>query len=438
MVFLLCLLIVVALWVNIVLWRNFQSYGVYSRRCESILTDSSISEELLRLEQGHREIETKLEKGQKFQFQLSVMLEARRADAERIKVGLIPATFDLGDSEMLKAAIFNCRHHQYECITGGGATEALTGWTLKGSQSLGEQMVKDYRLLLLKAFNDGFEVIRKQMRTKSYKAAEDKLHQLGEQLERLSETTGVCISQKYIDLKIDELKWWHDEILRRDRLKTQRKEEQLKLRKQRRLSKYDTDKLDEELTARESELKKAQRKARELVGAERIHLELLIKDIKKEKCRLEEKFERAVSQAQLTKMGYIYVISNHGCFGEGVVKIGMTRRLVPMDRVIELGDASVPFRFDVHTLAFVDNAPKLEKSLHNLFSERRVNTENLRKEFFEVSPQEVKLAMDLMGIKSDWYFDVEAKEFRESLLIRAAQKEELRKNEVTQNIPESV
>lgn len=84
-----------------------------------------------------------------------------------------------------------------------------------------------------------------------------------------------------------------------------------------------------------------------------------------------------------------------------------------MDRVIELGDASVPFRFDVHTLTFVENAPQIENTLHNKFSSRRVNTENNRKEFFKVSPKEVADAMAELGIVCDWYFDVEAKEYRE-------------------------
>jgi len=103
----------------------------------------------------------------------------------------------------------------------------------------------------------------------------------------------------------------------------------------------------------------------------------------------------------------------------------MTRRLEPMDRVKELGDASVPFRFDVHTLAFVENAPKVEKMLHRKFNNYRVNKENNRKEFFKVPPNEVSEAMLEMGIESDWFFDVEAKEFRESLLIREALSERL-------------
>ena len=104
----------------------------------------------------------------------------------------------------------------------------------------------------------------------------------------------------------------------------------------------------------------------------------------------QKKGERAVSRAQMTKSGVVYVISNIGSFGHGVYKIGMTRRLVPLDRVRELGDASVPFPFDVHAMILSDNAPELEKKLHKFFNERRLNLVNNRKEFFNVSLEDIK------------------------------------------------
>ena len=94
------------------------------------------------------------------------------------------------------------------------------------------------------------------------------------------------------------------------------------------------------------------------------------------------------------RAGYVYVISNVGAFGERMVKIGMTRRLEPMDRVRELGDASVPFRFDVHALIFSDDAVGLENSLHQEFADRRVNQVNLRREFFYATPGEVRTALE--------------------------------------------
>ncbi len=105
--------------------------------------------------------------------------------------------------------------------------------------------------------------------------------------------------------------------------------------------------------------------------------------------------ERAISRAQLTKSGHVYVVSNIGSFGENVYKIGLTRRLDPDDRIRELGDASVPFPFDVHAMIYAENAPDLEQTLHHAFDSRRVNLVNMRKEFFAVSLSEIaKAAQD--------------------------------------------
>lgn len=108
--------------------------------------------------------------------------------------------------------------------------------------------------------------------------------------------------------------------------------------------------------------------------------------------------ERAMSMAQQTRIGYVYVISNVRSFGENVYKIGMTRRLEPMDRVRELSDASVPFAFDVHYMIYTDDAPKLEAQLHQRFTESRINVDNYRKEFFRVPLTEITEVLNEFGI----------------------------------------
>ncbi len=108
--------------------------------------------------------------------------------------------------------------------------------------------------------------------------------------------------------------------------------------------------------------------------------------------------ERALSMAQQTRVGYVYVISNTRSFGEDIYKIGMTRRLEPMDRVRELSDASVPFAFDVHYMIYTDDAPKLEAQLHQRFADSRINADNYRKEFFRVSLTEITEVLNGIGI----------------------------------------
>jgi len=131
----------------------------------------------------------------------------------------------------------------------------------------------------------------------------------------------------------------------------------------------------------------------------------------------EDKNKRALSMAQQTKRGHVYIISNHGSFGEGVLKIGMTRRLDPLDRVWELGDASVPFEFDIHALIPSDDAPGLENRLHNEMAIARINKVNLRKEFFRLTVSDVRAALDSMGVKAEWTMAAKAQEYRESLAL---------------------
>ena len=131
----------------------------------------------------------------------------------------------------------------------------------------------------------------------------------------------------------------------------------------------------------------------------------------------QQRHERALSMAQQTRAGYVYVISNIGSFGEGVYKIGMTRRIEPMERVVELGDASVPFPFDVHAMIWSEDAPTLEAELHRTFDDRKVNAINGRKEFFRVTLDEVRTVLSRMGVDAVIVDYPAAVQYRDSLMI---------------------
>ena len=149
--------------------------------------------------------------------------------------------------------------------------------------------------------------------------------------------------------------------------------------------------------------------------------------------------ERAMSRAQITKSGYIYVISNIGSFGKDIYKIGMTRRLEPLDRVRELGDASVPFTFDVHAMIYSDNAPELETELHQLFDDKRVNLVNTRKEFFQTSLDNIEKAVLERNAEIEFTKLAEAREYRESEAIRGqAAISEKKKKEIAEKFPDSL
>lgn len=145
--------------------------------------------------------------------------------------------------------------------------------------------------------------------------------------------------------------------------------------------------------------------------------------LKAQLAEAEAKSQRTISQAQLTKAGNVYVISNIGSFGEGVFKIGMTRRLDPMDRVIELGDASVPFPFDVHMMIATDNAPELEKALHRAFYRKQLNKVNPRKEFFRCTLDEIVKVVRANHGDVTYTADAEALQYYESLRIKPEDQE---------------
>lgn len=236
------------------------------------------------------------------------------------------------------------------------------------------------------------------------------------------------INQEYLDARLNELKW----AVSAFELKKIEKEEQAEIKAQIREEERairEMEKARKEAEKEERILQKALEKARsELAGAndeQRARFETQLAELEGKLKEAEEKGQRALSMAQQTRRGHVYVISNIGSFGEEVFKIGMTRRLEPMDRVKELGDASVPFSFDVHAMIYSDDAPALEKELHRKFDLNSVNKVNPRKEFFRTSVAEIKQAVEQQGASDVyWTLKAEALEYRESIAIAKEQQPE--------------
>ena len=168
----------------------------------------------------------------------------------------------------------------------------------------------------------------------------------------------------------------------------------------------------------------AQKHLAEAKEAHRAKYQAEIEELQRKLVEAEEKGRRALSMAQQTKRGHVYVISNVGSFGENVFKIGLTRRLEPKDRVRELGDASVPFEFDIHAMIQAEDAPALEAELHRRFVQTQVNKVNSRKEFFRVGVSEIRRVVTEMGIECKWTMAAEAREYRESLAVARGRAEQ--------------
>ena len=227
----------------------------------------------------------------------------------------------------------------------------------------------------------------------------------------------VSINVEYLKLKLIELFLTHEY---REKLKAEREDRAEAMRlardEQRLLRDLEKAQEDEERYARL--LEKAKAEASEIVGPQLDAFGDQIRTLEQDLADARKKLERAKAMAEQTRSGYVYVISNIGAFGEGVVKIGLTRRLDPIDRVRELGDASVPFSFDTHAMIYSDDAPTLERTLHGEFGGVRINAQNLRKEFFRVTLDEVESALQRLAPDAPFFKDIEAQEYHETLSRR--------------------
>lgn len=202
--------------------------------------------------------------------------------------------------------------------------------------------------------------------------------------------------------------------LRRRELEAKREEARAQKELEREQKKAEKDALAAQAAIERNKFEMAQAKTKEEIEKYQKQILKLEEALK----QAQERRERALSMAQQTKCGYVYIISNIGSFGEGVYKIGMTRRVEPMERVAELGDASVPFPFDVHAMIYTEDAPGLESSLHRTFDSRKLNAVNGRKEFFRVSLEEVKAEVQRLGIECEWIEKPLASQFRDSEVLR--------------------
>lgn len=234
------------------------------------------------------------------------------------------------------------------------------------------------------------------------------------------------IHEEYLDARLEELRWG----VAVQRVKEQEREEQRAIKEQIReesKARKEYERAIKQAEQEEATLTKALERARQEFDAasaeDRLKYENRIQQLAEQLREAEEKNQRAISIAQQTKCGHVYVISNIGSFGDDVYKIGLTRRLEPLDRVRELGDASVPFPFDVHSTIYSEDAPSLETTLHRRFLQAQLNKVNPRKEFFRLTLQDIRRVVEEMGLEVKWTMAAEAKDYRESLAIERQLKE---------------
>lgn len=335
------------------------------------------------------------------------------------ELGVYEPHFDFSDSEAYREKILMVRERQKAMVSAKTAVIAETEWTVDGSKAKGQTMMNRAIRLTLRAFNNECEAAVANVRWNNVIAMEKRIARACEQIDNLNASNRVVIAHEYAGLKLYELRLTHEHREKQKAEREERAEAARAAREEQKLQR-DLERAEEEEARYARLLDKARVEAEGMAGpkldAYRAQIEMLERDLAEAHART----ERAQALAEQTRTGYVYVISNIGSFGEGVVKIGLTRRLDPVDRIRELGDASVPFAFDTHAIIYSDNAPTLERELHGAFEAARINGANFRKEYFRASIDEVETAVKRLAPDAPFIRDVEAQEFRETQAKRLA------------------
>ena len=277
------------------------------------------------------------------------------------------------------------------------ACRAPSNWTVNDSKAEGRKMINREVKLRLRCVDNAAKAALSLVDWNNINRLKERLELTFEDVNTSGKAVEVQVSRQYLKLRTKELelKFELDEVKRE--IKEEEREERRIQREAEREEKKIAEaarKAEEERIFYDEFVSKELERLRGLEGSDHQHLEQKIASYQEELQKLKERAERAQSLAQQTRAGYVYVISNQGSFGKEMCKIGMTRRAEPMDRVKELGDASVPHQFDVASLVYTEDAPALERYLHNQFADHRVNLINKRKEFFFVDPAEVAKAIE--------------------------------------------
>lgn len=333
------------------------------------------------------------------------------------EMGIYEPHFDFSDSEQYKRAIKQERDKQKAFVSTGSAVKCETNWSVNGSATKGQTMTNRAIKLALRAFNNECEAAIANTRWNNIQTMQQRIINAFEQINKLNESNELAINRYYLDMKITELYLTHEY---REKLRAEREDRAEKARMEREAQRFlrDLERAQEDEARYAKLLAEAKAEASKIVGPQLKAFTIQISNLERELEAAKKKLERAKAMAEQTRSGYVYIISNIGSFGEGVIKIGMTRRLDPIDRVRELGDASVPFAFDTHAMIYSDDAPSLERALHVEFEHVRVNTQNTRKEFFRVTVDEVEAALQRLAPESQFIKDIEAQEYHETLARR--------------------
>lgn len=293
----------------------------------------------------------------------------------------------LADAVAYKSQLEHLKDAIKTLVRRDAAILSTTSWTVNGSTTEGRKMVRDFSKLMLRAYNAEADNCLRTMKPHRLTSSIDRLDKARDQIAKLGATMHIRIDAGYHSVRVQELELTADYLAKQE-------EEKERVRAERERQR------DEDAARKEFEREKA-RLVKEQAHWERVQDKWeaqgdgeKVAEAHAKLAEIGEAIAGVERREANIRTGWVYVISNIGAFGEDMVKIGLTRRLDPKERVRELGDASVPFRFDIHALVFSEDAVSLENRLHHELADRRVNRVNLRREFFRATPGEVLAALE--------------------------------------------
>lgn len=342
--------------------------------------------------------------------------------------GLYEPQYQFTKSEEYKDKLKQVRNQQKQMVKDKRAALCYTEWEVDGDKRKGKAMTNQNIKQAVYTFNIETQQIISQTRPSNINKQKDKITKVYKRINKMNDRNKVFINEKYLDLKYDELQLAVEYELKKQEEKELLKEARAREKEERKVQKELERKekaIQKQKTKLQKELDEKQRQAEKEAKNEQEKQELLkqIKALQQQITKQEKDQEDIENKRLRTGAGFVYIISNIGSFGEGVYKIGVTRRDDPEARVNELSNASVPFKYDVHAFIFSDNAFDLETELHNKYDYCRVNKVNNRKEFFKLTKKDIE---DIVNKNKNHTYNftlhAEALEYYETLELNKQQK----------------
>ena len=355
----------------------------------------------------------------------SLKLDIIELDDERLfqEFGLYQPQYNFAKLEDYKNRLEEIKAKQKEMIMAHTAVICETNWKLQGDEQAGKKFIAEGIKQILRNFNIECDLVISKVKFSNYQSSKDRIIKSFEIQNKFNEASDIKITDEYLRLKVEELnlafEYQEKRQIEKEKISMQKEEERENALLAKELEEKRRD-LEKEQTHYQNHLNKIlSQLSGQLSEEKREYLENkkeeLLNQLDEIECALIDLDYREANQ----RAGYVYIISNIGAFGDNIYKIGMTRRLDPTERIAELSGASVPFKFDIHAMIFSDDAPKLESDLHNHFNDKKVNLVNGRKEFFNVSLDEIKQVVCQYHDKTVDFIDIpDAEQYRKTLMMK--------------------